>query len=613
MIRLQAALRRGRTRKKPLHIWRYLRNFKFNSILIRNFLLMVLLIALPVFGLSMFYNVYARQILQTEISNSNLNSLYRSSDMVETLFKELRSFSYNLSVSADTNKFVYMDRDEIISSGLASNLYETIKFYTMTYEYVDSVYIYSEVNNQILYKNLDSSSEINSLDAIKDKTWLATYKSMGNQSFLIQSRRKNDYYPYYITLICPIKSQSETVGAVVVNVNIEGLGKLIGSNGNVTQKMFILDDAMQLYYSSDYNIMGSQNQAPGYLDFLKKTKGDFSKAVQIDGQETIVSRVKSTDYSLNYVFVSPMAVYEGKTTQMNSVLFQVTLFALLVSLVISYLLTLKSFEPVRSIMDVMENPTPLEGDYISDDRHSNEVKYITNLVRKTRDQNDRLKLELEERLEKLNNAQLRALQNQIDPHFLYNTLDTINWMAIEKMGGQNEVSAMISTLAQLLRKSLQRASFLVTVREEIEHAKLYVKILELRYRDKLSVHWNISEEILDCKTVKLSIQPLVENALSHGLGAKRYQGNIYINGVLMGETAVISVEDDGIGMDENERQELNLHLKTEYQFDDRHVGIRNVNQRFKLLFGDKYGVVISPGSSGTGLAVTIVFPFRADT
>lgn len=595
-----------------MHIWTYLRNYKFNSILIRNSAIIIALVVLPTFVLNMFYSMYTRQILQSEISNSNLNSLYRSSDMVETLFKELRSFSYNLSVSADTNKFVYMSRDEILSSGLAANLYETIKFYTMTYEYLDSVYIYSEANNQILFRNADTSMQINNIDNVTDKTWLPTYKAMGSQDFVIQSRRKNDYYPYYITLICPIKSQSETVGAVVLNINIEGLGKLIGSNSNVTQNLFILDDTMQLYYSNDYQIMGSQNQAPGYLDFLKKLKGNVSKAVSINGQETIVSRVKSPSYSLSYVFVSPMTIYEGRTTQMNKIMFQVAAIALVISLFISYLITLKSFEPVRNIMDVVENPAPLEGDYISDDRHSNEVKYITNLVRKTRDQNNKLKMELEERLEKLNNAQLLALQNQIDPHFLYNTLDTINWMAIEKTGGQNDVSAMISTLAQLLRNSLQRASYLVTVREEIEHAKLYVKILELRYKDKLTVHWNISKEIMDCKTVKLSIQPLVENALSHGLGAKRYQGNIYINGVLMRGTAVISVEDDGVGMDENDRQELNLHLKTEYQFDDRHVGIRNVNQRFKLLFGEKYGVVISPRSSGTGLAVTIVFPYHTE-
>lgn len=166
---------------------------------------------------------------------------------------------------------------------------------------------------------------------------------------------------------------------------------------------------------------------------------------------------------------------------------------------------------------------------------------------------------------------------------------------------------MISALARLLRSALQRTSYLVTVEEELESAKQFIKILELRYQDKLKTVWDIKPEVLPCKMVKLSLQPLLENAVNHGLRSKRYEGVITISGDLIHDTVVISVEDDGVGMEEEQRRKMNDHLKEEYQFDDRHVGIRNVNQRMKLLFGEKYGVVVGPGKKH-GLAVTLVFP-----
>jgi two-component system, sensor histidine kinase YesM len=594
----------SRAGKLKSSIWKYLRNYKFNSLVFRYFLIIVLLVVIPSGLLSILYSRNTNQVLQQEISDANLNSLHRSSSMIENVMIELNGFAYNLSVSQDCLSFVYSNKQSVEFFNLAGKINETIKFLTNTYDYIDSIYIYSETQGLII-----DGRTISSMDAITDKTWLSTYQGMGESKFVVESRRKNDNYPYYITLICPIHAgRTQTVGAVVVNVNIEGVGKLIGNNKDATQQLYIIDDSMRLYYSSDLKILDHDDAKADFLSFLGKRGGDISEVVKLDGEEMIISSVDSKRYAWRYVLLSPLSLYQKKLDDINKFMLSVTIAASVLSLLSAYYLTIKTFEPVRRIIGVVDNPTPFTEEATDAGKDSDEIQHITSLVRNTQVMNSRLSMELEERLEMLNKAQLRALQGQIDPHFLYNTLDTIHWMAYEELGDDNKVSQMIITLAQLLRVNLQRSGYLVNVREEVEHAKLYVRILELRYKDRLRVQWRIDDDILDCGIIKLAIQPLVENALQHGLKSRRYQGSIVISGRREDESIAISVEDDGVGLSAEDIAALNEHLTNNYEMDDAHIGIRNVNQRIKILFGELYGVRMASRSGG-GLIVTIVVPW----
>lgn len=589
-------------KKKPWQVWKYLKNYKFNSILFRNFIIIVLLVVLPNLLVSLVYHTNMKKILQEEISDVNMNALHRSSDALETAMREMKTFSYNLALDQDTQTFIFAEKGELIETGLATRLYDNIKFYTMMYDYVDSIYIYSEKTDIVIY-----NGAVVDLGKVKDNTWLNVYRELGDD-YVIQTRQKNDKYPYFITILCPLTpGYQENMGAVVVNINVEKLGSVMGRTQGTTQTLLILDGEERLYYSSSRDILDNKSNLLEALDFVQDRQEDFSEIRMILGEEMVVSCLVSDSMDWKYVLLNPMSAYDEKINDLNGFVFQMIGLSLILSLLVSYILTLRSFEPVRNLMAVVDNDSFVGKRYIEDEPRSNELKYVITMVRNTQEQNSKLKMELEERLDKLNNSQLLALQSQIDPHFLYNTLDTINWLAADKLGEENEVSEMISALARLLRSALKRTSYLVTVEEELESAKQFLKILELRYQDKLKTVWDIKPEVLSCKMVKLSLQPLLENAVNHGLRSKRYEGVITISGDLIHDTVVISVEDDGVGMEEEQRRKMNEHLKEEYQFDDRHVGIRNVNQRMKLLFGEKYGVVVGPGKKH-GLAVTLVFP-----
>lgn len=597
-------MKRYRAKRKHL-LWKHLYDYRFNSLLIRNFFMIILLVIFPIVFFVFLYGINMQKIIKDEISASNQNALYRSADVIDAVMQEVKVLAYNFSASDDVQKFKYSDYDSIISEQLANNIFSDIAFFTSTYDYIESIYIYSAENNLVI-----SGGQVLSLEATADKLWLPYYQELKG-SMVVQFRRKNDYYPYYISFICPINSNYMKLnGAVIINLNIEKLGKLIGRNENSTQQLLWVDNDLRLYFNSDYEIMANLDYAPDYMSFLQKKSGSFSEVMKLNGEEFVVSCVTAEGLPWRYVLLSPMSYYQERITGFNRSMEWIILFGISVSLIMAYILTIHSFKPVQNIINAVESAAFSDDTYLENGRRD-EIQYITGLVRNTQRKNSQLQVELQERMKKLNDAQMRALQSQIDPHFLYNTLDTINWMSIERLNGKNEISQMVTCLAELLQIGLQRSNYLVTVEEEIYHTKLYLNILEYRYKGRLTVKWDIDNQILHCKIVKLSIQPIVENAIKHGLREKRYKGHIYINGGIIGDNVVISVEDDGVGMDQEAAALLNKQLQMEYESDDRHIGMRNVNQRFKLIFGDKCGIAVMPsGNAGGGLAVSLIFPIN---
>src|SRR5690606_37718910 len=147
----------------------------------------------------------------------------------------------------------------------------------------------------------------------------------------------------------------------------------------------------------------------------------------------------------------------------------------------------------------------------------NETGYILSNLSASFHQSQNVEAQLKEKYELLRKAQAIALQAQINPHFLYNTLESINWKVMRLTQGKNEASQMLPSLSTLLRLTLETKDDLVPIRKELEHVILYVEMQKLRYKDKFSFEYSVDERLMDCKIVKLVLQPLVENALYYGI------------------------------------------------------------------------------------------------
>lgn len=186
----------------------------------------------------------------------------------------------------------------------------------------------------------------------------------------------------------------------------------------------------------------------------------------------------------------------------------------------------------------------------------------------------------------LRKTELNALQAQINPHFLYNTLDSIAWMCEEERTG--EAVVMVNALAKLFRISISKGHELITIEKECEHAKSYLKIQKFRYKNQFSYQFDVEEGCLPYLCNKITLQPIIENAIYHGLDLSD-EGIILIGIHESDGDIILSVEDNGVGMTEEQCKEI-LHTETS---DKTGIGIKNVNDRIKIYFGEKYGLTIT--------------------
>lgn len=223
--------------------------------------------------------------------------------------------------------------------------------------------------------------------------------------------------------------------------------------------------------------------------------------------------------------------------------------------------------------------------------------------------------ELRERQKR--DAEMRSLQEHIKPHFLYNTLDTIHWMARKE--GAEDVSGMVGALSRLFRIGLSKGQDYIPLHSEIEHMTSYMQIQQTRYRDRLQYTLNIPEELRDLLVLKLLLQPLIENAIYHGIKGRRGPGHIRVEARLEHNRLLLTVQDNGAGMSNERLAEMQQLLEAPLAsletsspgITGKSYGMLNVQARLRLSFGDEYGVVLE-SQEGEGTSVTIIHPLMRE-
>jgi two-component system sensor histidine kinase YesM len=269
----------------------------------------------------------------------------------------------------------------------------------------------------------------------------------------------------------------------------------------------------------------------------------------------------------------------------NAIRRSYTLWGLLfltVSMAISIILSRRISKPIRELRRSMGDVERGNFDVIADIRSSNEIgelgKDFNIMIGEIKKLLRRVTLEQEQKRK----SELNALQMQINPHFLYNTLDSVIWMA--ERGKQQDVIAMSSALARLFRLSISKGKEIIDVASELEHVKNYLTIQKIRYKDRLDYRIEVDEDIKPLRIVKIILQPLVENAIYHGIKNNSAAGSVVITGHRTEKGIDLAVRDDGAGMDRDTLERVRRRL------DPGGVGIRNVDERIKLYFGNEYGL-----------------------
>lgn len=411
--------------------------------------------------------------------------------------------------------------------------------------------------------------------------------------------------PWVITMsrgISNLVGSRASKGAVFIDLNYSAISELcdqnsIGDKGYV----FIVDQDGNIVYHPQqqqlYNELQTEN-----IEAVMNAKTDTVTVGEGDHEKIYtISRSDKTGWTV----VGCMNVAELlKSSRQAQRIYVICAAGLIIlSLILSRVLARNITYPIQRLRDSMKKVQT--GEFPTTDIEVSSENEIGSLTKSFNVMTHRIAELMEQNIheqEEKRKSELKALQSQINPHFLYNTLDSIIWMAEGKKN--EEVVLMTASLARLLRQSISNADELVSVGQEAEYARSYLTIQKMRYKDKLEFQIDISPAISGVKIIKLVLQPIIENAIYHGLKYKESKGFLIVRGYQEGKKAVLEVEDNGVGMDEETLSHIFEKHKVNYHSNG--VGVYNVQKRLKLYYGEEYGIVYkSRKNEGTRAVITI--------
>ena len=325
-----------------------------------------------------------------------------------------------------------------------------------------------------------------------------------------------------------------------------------------------------------------------------------------DGKLYSISRSEKTGWTV--VDCTNVKELLSKSRQAQSVYVLTAIILVIVALLFSRFMARSITLPIQKLRDSMKKVQ--EGDFSVSDVVVDSKNEIGSLTKSFDVMTHRIHELMEQNVheqEEKRKSELKALQSQINPHFLYNTLDSIIWMAEGKKN--EEVVLMTASLARLLRQSISNEDEVVPIANEVEYARGYLTIQKMRYKDKLEFQIEVDSSILYIPLIKLVLQPIIENAIYHGLKYKESKGLLIVKGFMKDGNAVLQVIDDGVGMDEETL--AHIYDKHKVNYHSNGVGVYNVQKRLKLYYGEDYGITYT-SELGKGTTATITIPGRQE-
>lgn len=266
-------------------------------------------------------------------------------------------------------------------------------------------------------------------------------------------------------------------------------------------------------------------------------------------------------------------------------------FVTVAVLVMSYYIPQSITRPIRILSEATDQVAKGDLSIHTEVYAGSDVTLLSESFNKMIDKINELLVQVKQEQIHLKNAELELLQSQINPHFLYNTLDTIVWLA--EAGDQKKVVSMVGSLSKFFRTSLNQGKDIISIQEELQHVRSYLEIQQVRYQDILEFEIAVPEELFLYRIPKITIQPLVENALYHGIKNKRGLGKIIISGEKKENDFLLYVTDNGIGMKEERLKQIENRIEQKSSEEKEIYGLYNVNERIRLKFGQEYGISIA--------------------
>jgi len=564
---------------------------KNSKLFIKNVVVFLIPVILPVIILGSVSIIITQQYVYENIKQNNMNMLKQEKATIELIFNEIDSLYINFS----TNPEIIVKLKKILRKPLLNReeyqMVQAIRNFidapANAKPYIDSIYLFFENDHGRI---LTTREGLISNDDYYDMEWKNQFYEMDSQKNTWLENRIIKPYTFdksgkrVVTVYRTINSYKNNIreGMIVLNINSEYIENLLNKLDIIPEQCIIVTD--------ENNKIIFKNKEQPYLEAL-----NIEEVMQCDedyicqemsNEKYIISKLESDKYGCNFISIIPEKKLYEVPYLLTDIVTLLLIFLIILGITFTYFfmkIRIRRLRKIIEILDYAEQGVNISG-YLQEPK--DEYGYITNKIIEADILQRYFRVQLSERKYKQKTLELLALNAQINPHFLYNTLETIYWKSFEFTKKPNRVTDMIEDLSDILKYSLHTKKGQVTITDEIENTKSYLKLQKVRYRDKFKVIWEYDKEILKYNIIRLILQPLIENSIYHGIKEKEGNSEIKIKILKEDENIKFYIIDNGLGIGEKKLKEIRENLIVE-EPPVGHIGMYNTNKRLSLMYGVK--------------------------
>lgn len=565
------------------------RLFLNQSIRYKLIIYFVMIISVPLFTLGFIGSIVYSRTIETEVTNHTIQMIDQVNLSVENYIDRVGKVIELTAAQPEIIRFINLgsiyDENRVDIETAARNRLAIIKD---TYPEIAGILVTNEndlyISNELYRKSRTplKNDDWYRMSIANPTTFQLANKPINRNLSTSLAYSANDIVSVSKAFLDPVSHRY--TGVILIDVRIDTIKQIIesvkfGKSGFV----YMADQKGAVIYTAANDVVYRIND----LWMTNDTSKQLIKSIKGTNYQILFSRSAFTKWKTIGVFSLDEVLNEVKV--LHYFTYGIAGATFFLSFLISIYFAASIVRPINTIKELMkkvENGN-LAVKFKSDQNDElSQLGHGFNLM--LREINKLIEQVYREQKSK-REAELRILQSQIKPHFLYNTLDNIKWMAQEHKA--QDIVDVVTALTKLFRHTISKGEEIIKVKEEIEHVTSYLYIQKVRYEEKLNYSIEVDDGTLDLYMLRLSLQPLIENAIYHGIKQKRGGGNVRLTGKIQDQTLLFTIYDDGIGINPEKVKELNAML------DDRKLshsrsgyGIYNVNERIKLTFGDQYGL-----------------------
>lgn len=403
-------------------------------------------------------------------------------------------------------------------------------------------------------------------------------------------------------------------GVLVLNIDQSYMNELLDSLNGGWHTASCVSDASGnvLFLNSEYKTRFSQTgMVPDALkEAMHKTEALTRFDVTIQKEKYVCLVQPLSVYGWQMIFLSPVESLYRAPNRVFQIMLLMLMITMLFGVWFAYQLARQNSRDINNVIRSIQRAKQGKTAEKSRKEQEDYSVMLQNVV-DTFLEKEYLSVQLAERRHHAKLLELQALQMQLNPHFLYNTMSTIQWRTMALTGGRNDASDMIENLSDLLHYVLDSRTEWATLREELAVTESYVAIQKVRYQNQFDYACFCPDEAMDARVMKMMLQPLVENSISHGMKEDE-RLNVRVKAELNDDFLCIRICDDGEGIGEEKLKQVREDLGSAYTENGRHIGLYNVNKRITLVYGEAYGVEIE-SQYGKGTTITLKLPLLKET